>query len=151
MQTLWQDLRYGARVLLKKPGFTIIALLTVALGIAASTSIFTVIDAVLVRPLPVKDPDRVVVVHNQLPQLNLPRTEVSAPQYLDYSKQTTAFASTALMSQRNFNLTGLSVPERVQGARVTASFFPLLRINPLMGRFFHEEEDKFGNEKVVVL
>ncbi len=151
MQTLWQDLRYGTRILLTKPGFTIIALLTVALGIAASTSIFTVVDAVLLRPLPMKDPDRVVVVHNQLPKLNLPRTEVSALQYIDYSKETTAFASTALMTQRNFNLTGLNVPERVQAARVTASFFPLLGMNPLAGRFFREEEDKFGNERVAVL
>jgi len=130
MQTLWQDIRYGARVLLRKPGFTIIALITVSLGIGVTTSIFTVVDAVLLRQLPVSDPDRVVVIHDQLPKLNLPRTQVSALQYLDYSRQSTAFESTAALTQRNFNLTGLAVPQRVQAARVTASFFPMLGVNP---------------------
>ncbi len=150
MHTLWQDIRYGARTLIKKPGFTIIALLTLALGIAATTAIFTVVDAVLLRKLPVNDPARVVVIHNQLPKLNLPRTQVSAPQYLDYSREN-AFESTAAMTGRNFNLTGTGVPERLQAGRVTASFFSTLGINPLAGRFFTPEEDKVGNERVVVL
>jgi predicted permease len=151
MEILLQDIRYGARMLIRKPGFTIIALMTLALGIAATTATFTVVDAVLLRKLPVSDPGGVVVIHNQLPKINLPRTQVSAPQYLDYSLQTDAFESTAAVTTRTFNLTGGSIPERLQAGRVTASFFPTLGINPVIGRFFNPEEDKFGNERVVVL
>ena len=151
MNTLWGDIRYGVRMLLRKPGFTITALMTLALGIAVTTATFTVVDAVLLRKLPVTDPDRVVVIHDQLPKINLPRTQVSAPQYVDYSLQTDAFESTAAMTIRNFNLTGVSIPERLQAGRVTASFFPTLGINPVAGRFFNPEEDKFGNERVAVL
>ncbi len=147
---LRQDVRYGARMLIKRPGYTIIALLTLALGIAATTAIFTVVDAVLVRKLPIGDPARVVVIHNQLPKLNLPRTQVSAPQYVDYSRES-VFESTAAQTGRNFNLTGTGNPERLQAGRVTASFFPTLGINPAAGRFFAPEEDQVGNEHVAVL
>src|SRR5258708_37132500 len=129
MNTLLRDIRYGARMLIRKPGFTITALTTLALGIAVTTATFTVVDAVLLRKLPVNDPGRIVVIHNQLPRINLPRTQVSAPQYLDYSLQTDAFESTAAITNRNFNLTGVSMPERLQAGRVTASFFPTLGIN----------------------
>jgi putative ABC transport system permease protein len=138
-------------MLIRKPGFTITALMTLALGIAVTTATFTVVDAVLLRKLPVNDPGRVVVIHNQLPRINLPRTQVSAPQYLDYSLQTDAFESTAAITIRNFNLTGVRFPERLQAGRVTASFFPTLGINPVAGRFFNPEEDRFGNERVVIL
>ncbi|HEY8188637.1 MAG TPA: ABC transporter permease [Pyrinomonadaceae bacterium] len=151
MNSLWRDVRYGVRMLLRKPGFTIIALLTLALGIAATTATFTVVDAVLLRKLPVSDPGRVVVIHNQLPKINLPRTQVSAPQYVDYSRQIDAFESTAAITSRNFNLTGVNIPERLQAGRVTASFFLTLGINPIAGRFFSPEEDQVGNERVVVL
>ncbi|HEU4431963.1 MAG TPA: ABC transporter permease, partial [Pyrinomonadaceae bacterium] len=143
--------RYGARMLIRKPGFAIVAVLTLALGIAATTATFTVVDAVLLRKLPVMDPDRVVVVHNQLPKINLPRTAVSASHYLEYSQQTDAFESTAAFITRNFNLSGVGVPERLQAGRVTATFFPTLGINPAAGRFFTDEEDRVGNERVVVL
>ncbi|HTG85925.1 MAG TPA: ABC transporter permease [Pyrinomonadaceae bacterium] len=149
--SVWRDIRYGARMLMRKPGFAIVAVLTLALGIAATTATFTVVDAVLLRKLPVTDPDRVVVVHNQLPKINLPRSAVSAPHYLDYSRQTDAFESTAAFVTWNFNLSGVSIPERLQGARVTATFFPTLGINPVAGRFFKPEEDQIGNERVVVL
>src|ERR1051325_1764726 len=105
MDSLIKDIRYGARMLIRKPAFTIIAVLTLTLGIAATTATFTVVNAVLLRKLPVADPERVVVVHNQLPKLNLPRTSVSALQYIDYSRQTDAFESTAAFGIRNFNLT----------------------------------------------
>ena len=151
MNSLWRDIRYGARMLIRKPAFAIVAVLTLALGVAATTATFTVVNAVLIRKLPVAAPDRVVVVHNQLPKINLPRTEVSALHYLDYSRQTDAFESTAAFTTRNFNLTGVSIPERLQAGRVTASFFPTLGINPVAGRFFTADEDRFGNEHVVVL
>ncbi|HKY46008.1 MAG TPA: ABC transporter permease [Pyrinomonadaceae bacterium] len=151
MDSIFKDIRYGARMLIRKPGFTVIAVLTLALGIAATTATFTVVDAVLLRKLPVADPDRVVVVHNQLPKINLPRTQVSAAQFVDYSRQTEAFESTAAFGTRNFNLTGVSMPERLQAGRVTATFFPTLGINPVAGRFFTPEEDRVGNERVAVL
>jgi putative ABC transport system permease protein len=151
VNSVWRDIRYGVRMLMRKPGFTVVAVLTLALGIAATTATFTVVDAVLLRKLPVTDPDRVVVVHNQLPKINLPRTAVSAPHYLDYSRQTDAFESTGAFVTRNFNLSGVSIPERLQAGRVTATFFPTLGINPAAGRFFKPEEDQVGNERVVVL
>jgi len=138
-------------MLIRKPGFTVTAVLTLALGIAATTATFTVVDAVLLRKLPVADPDRVVVVNNQLPKINLPRAPVSASHYLDYSRQTDAFESTAAFMTRNFNLTAVSIPERLQAGRVTATFFPTLGINPVAGRFFNPEEDRVGNERVAVL
>src|ERR671926_645887 len=151
MDSLLKDIRYGVRMLIRKPGFAGIAVLTLALGIGATTATFTVVDAVLLRKLPVADPDRVVVVHNQMPKINLPRTSVSAPHYVDYSSQTDIFESSAAFATRNFNLTGVNIPERLQAGRVTATFFPTLGINPIAGRFFTPEEDKFGNERVVVL
>ncbi len=151
MNTLFNDLRYALRGLVKRKGFAGIAVLTLALGIGATTATFTVVDAVLLRKLPVADPDRVVVIHNQMPKINLPRTAVSAPHYVDYSRQTDIFESSAAFATRNFNLTGVNIPERLQAGRVTATFFPTLGINPIAGRFFTPEEDKFGNERVVVL
>jgi putative ABC transport system permease protein len=151
MDDLLKDLRYGMRGLLRRKAFAAVAVFTLALGVAATTATFTVVDAVLLRKLPVADPDRIVVVHDQLPKLNLPRTQVSAPQYVDYSRQTDLFQSTAAFSIRNFNLSGVSTPERLQAGRVTATFFPTLGINPVAGRFFNPEEDRVGNERVVVL
>lgn len=151
METVFQDIRYGLRGLLKRKGFTAVTVLTLALGIAVTTATFTVVDAVLLRKLPVADPDRVVVVHNQMPKINLPRTQVSVLHYLDYARQTDAFESAAAFTTRNFNLTGVSMPERLQAGRVTASFFPTLGIHPVAGRFFNPEEDRLGNERVVVL
>jgi len=151
IQTILSDIRYGYRMMLRRPGFTLIALLTLALGIAVTTATFTVVDGVLLRKLPVSDPDSVVVVHNQLPAINLPRTPVSPLQFKDYSLQTQAFESTAALTTRNFNLSGVGVPERLQAGRVTASFFPMLGINPIAGRMFNAEEDRVGGEHVVVL
>src|ERR1051326_2398332 len=88
MSSLWRDIHYGARMLVRKPASTVVAVITLALGIALATATFTVVDAVLLRKLPVNDPNRVVVIHNQLPKINLPRTQVSALQYLDYSRHT---------------------------------------------------------------
>jgi len=151
MDSLIKDIHYGFRMMLRRPGFTLIAVLTLALGIAVTTATFTVVDGVLLRKLPVSDPDSVVVVHNQLPAINLPRTPVSPLQFKDYSLQTQAFESTAALTTRNFNLSGVGVPERLQAGRVTASFFPMLGITPIAGRMFNAEEDRVGGEHVAVL
>src|SRR5205085_7822416 len=95
LETLLQDLRFAGRMLVKQPGFTLVAILTLSLGIGATTAIFSVVNAVLIRRLPISDPERVVAIHNQLPRLNLPRTSVSALHYLDYSSKTDVFESTA--------------------------------------------------------
>src|ERR1051326_2555505 len=151
MSSLWRDNHFGAPVLVAKPASTVVAVITLGLGIALTTATFTVVDAVLLRKLPVNDPNRVVVIHNQLPKINLPRTQVSALQYLDYSRQTDVFESTAAFGMRNFNLTGVSQPERLQAGRVTASFFATLGVNAAAGRFFTTDEDKVGNDHVAVL
>jgi putative ABC transport system permease protein len=151
MDGVIKDLRYGFRGLMKRPAFTIIAVLTLALGIGATTAIFSVVNSVLLRQLPLSDPASVVVIHNQLPKINLPRTPVSAPQYVDYSAKTEVFESAAAITSRNFNLTGTNTPERLQAGRATASFFPTVGIHPAAGRFFTPEEDKVGSEHVAVL
>jgi len=151
LETLLQDLRFAGRMLFKHPGFSLVAILTLSLGIGATTAIFSVVNAVLLRQLPISDPQRVAVIHDQLPRLNLPRSQVSALQYLDYSSQTDVFESAAALSQRGLNLTGVDVPQRLQTARATASFFPLLGINPLVGHLFTAAEDKFGNQHVALL
>ncbi|HKP10859.1 MAG TPA: ABC transporter permease, partial [Blastocatellia bacterium] len=151
LETLWQDLRFAGRMTIKQPGFTLVAILTLSLGIGATTAIFSVVNAVLLRRLPVSDPERVVVIHNQLPRLNLPRTSVSALHYLDYSSQADVFEATAAIGQRNFNLTGVDAPLRLQAGRATASLFPMLGLAPLVGRAFTAEDDKFGNHHAALL
>jgi putative ABC transport system permease protein len=151
MQTLPRDIRFGLRMLVKNPGFSLIAVITLALGVGSTTAIFSVVNAVLLRALPISDASRVVVLHNNLPKLSLPLTEVSPLQYLEYTSRTDVFDSTAATGGRSYNLTGVDTPERLSAGRATASFFPLLGINPVAGRLFTEEEDKFGSPRVAVL
>jgi putative ABC transport system permease protein len=129
----------------------VVAVLILGLGIGANTAIFSVVDAVLLRPLPIADPASVVVIHNQLPRLNLPHTEVSALQYLDYTSQADVFESTAALTTQNFNLTGIDTPERLQAIRATASLLPMLGVTPVSGRLFTEEEDKSGANHLILL
>ena len=151
METLWQDLRYGLRTFAKNPGFAAVIVLTLALGIGANTAMFSVVYGVLLHPLPIRDPSRVVVLHDQLPSVNLPRTAVSPPEFRDYSAHTNIFQSTALLVDKNLNLTGLRQPERVQAMRATASLFPLLGVRPILGRTFTPAEDSYGGPHAVLL
>src|SRR5215471_6097056 len=151
MEFLLKDVRYCFRILAKNPGFTVVAVLILALGIGANTAIFSVVDAVLLRPLPIVNPESVAVIHNQLPRLNLPHTEVSALQYLDYTRQADVFESTAALTMQNFNLTGGDAPERLQAIRATASLLPMLGTTPIAGRLFTQEEDKAGANHVALL
>jgi len=151
MSTIWQDLRYAIRVLAKSPAFTAVAVLTLALGIGANTAIFSVVDAVLLRRLPVDSPERLVEVHNQLPKVNLPRTEISALQFLDYAACTDVFESAAAFTFPSYNLTGVDQPMRLSGMRASASLFHLLGAHPVAGRVFTAAEDAYGAQHVVLL
>ncbi|OLB96176.1 MAG: hypothetical protein AUI02_02640 [Acidobacteria bacterium 13_2_20CM_2_57_12] len=151
METFWQDVRFAARMLAKSPGFTLVAVLTLALGIGANTAIFSVVDAVLLRRLPVDSPDRLVAVHNRLPKVNLPRTEISALQFRDYADRTDVFESAAAITFPNYNLTGTDQPLRLRGMRTTAGLFPVLGVRPVAGRVFTAAEDSYGAQHVVLL
>lgn len=150
MQAFWQDLRHGARMLVKKPGFTLIAVITLGLGIGAVTAIFSVVDAVLLRPLPYKEPERIALVEQQMPKLDW-SGGVSAPEMLDYIAGNETFAEMAGYGVINLNLTGEREPRRIEVARVSPSLFPLLGVTPLLGRGFSAEEDEVGRNRVVAL
>jgi putative ABC transport system permease protein len=149
-----QDLHYGARMLVKQPGFTLIAVLTLALGIGANTAIFSVVNAVLLCPLPYQTPDQLVVLWETHPQTMLrnERSNVSPANFIDWRDQSRVFEQVAALDgQRGFNLTTGGEPERIQGARVTASLFSLLGVRPCLGRSFLPEEDQAGQSRVILL
>ncbi|MGA9998175.1 MAG: ABC transporter permease [Pyrinomonadaceae bacterium] len=150
MNSLLQDLRYSLRLLLKRPSFTLVVVLTLALGIGANTAIFTVVDAALLRSLPYKDPERLVHLWETKQQQEMGAREASYPDYLDW-KQCAAFESVAGYSQRNFTLAGTDAPERINGASVTSTFFDTLGVKASIGRTFLPEEDRAGAERIAVL
>jgi len=151
LEQLLQDIRLGLRQLRKNPGFTAVVVLTFALGIGASTAIFSVVNAVLLRPLPIRDPDRVVVLHDQLPILNSPRTSVSATQFREFSRREDLFESSAALLRTDLNLTGRDQPLRIEAMQVTENFFRVLRINPMLGRTFSVADDTYGSSHVALL
>ena len=151
MGDLWQDVRYGARVLLKSPGFTLVAAVALALGVGATTAIFSVMNAVLWRPLPFKEADRLVMIWMDNRRLGMHEDIHSYPNYLDYRGQNTTFANLSVFYTQGFNLTGAGEPERVVGSAATASFFDVMGTQPALGRAFTEEEDQNGRDMVVVL
>src|SRR5215470_11962721 len=125
METFLQDLRYGVRMLLKKPAFTAVAVIALALGIGANSAIFSVVNAVILRPLAYKDPDRLVAINHNYPKLNL-KASVSAFGFKTYTEQNHVFENLGAFTGWNVNLTGVEEPERLRGLLVTASFFPTL-------------------------
>jgi putative ABC transport system permease protein len=151
METLLKDIRYGIRGLLKRPGFTAIALITLALGIGANTAIFSVVNAVLLRPLPFQDPERLVIVWEDATFLGFPHNTPAPANYVDWKTQNQSFTDMAASHEASFNLTGDGEPERVLAYAVNANFFPLLGVQPLLGRGFLTEEDRPGSNKVAVL
>jgi len=151
MDTLLQDLRFAARTLLRSPGFTVVAVLTLALGIGANTAIFTVIDAVLLKPLPYADPGRLVDVNHFYPSLHNLRAGVSAPGFRDYSAQHDVFENAAVEQPAGMNLTGAGEPERVNVVRVSGDFFTTLGVPAALGRALLPDEAQAGHEHVVVL
>lgn len=151
METLLKDIRYGLRGLLNRPGFTVIALVTLALGIGANTAIFSVVNAVLLRPLPFEKPEELVIVWEDATFAGFPHNTPAPANYVDWKNQNQSFADMAASHETSFNLTGDGEPERVQSYAVTANFFPLLGVQPLLGRSFLTEEDQPGANKVAVL
>ena len=151
METLVQDLRYAVRSLLSHPGFTVVAVLTLALGIGANTAIFSVVNGVLLAPLPYRAPDRLVTVNHFYPSLNNLRAPVSVPGFRDYSARTDLFASAAVENGMAMNLTGSGDPERVNVTLVTGQFFPLLGVAPALGRSLQPDEAEAGKNHVAVL
>src|SRR4051812_467782 len=149
MKTLWQDIRYGLRMLVKNPSFTFISVLALALGIGANTAIFSVVNAVLLRPLTYLEPDRLVhVLRTQPPILRGP---ISRPDFFEWQAQQKVFKQIAAFYHQTYNLTGIDEAERVSGVRVSEDFFPLFGLSPAQGRFFLPEENQPGNGHVAVI
>ena len=154
MNSLFQDMRYGVRQLLKSPGFSAIAGLTLALGIGANTAIFSVVNGVLLHPLPFKDPDRIVRVWHTPPAKSFPGMSffsVSAANYFDWQRENHVFERMAIYNYRGFTLTGVAQPLQVDASAVSSGFFETLGVPPLLGRVFSPEEDHPGHTNVVVL
>jgi len=145
MQTLWQDLRYGARMLMKKPGFTLIAVLTLALGIGANTAIFSVVNVVLLRPLPFHEPDRLMTFWVSSPGEGLRKMEWTEGLVAYFRDRSQSFEKLAAYDGGSgFNLTGRGEPGRLSGATVTYDFFHVFGQKPLYGRTFLPQEDTPG-------
>ena len=151
MNTLLQDMRYSLRLLMKRPGFTLVAVITLALGIGANTAIFSVVNGVLLRPLSFSNPERLVIIRATNPQKGITTNQVSLPDALDWKTQSQAFDDMALLGGWNFNLTEVDEPERIQGALVTTNLFQLLGKLPMLGRTFTPEEAQPGKDHVVIL
>ncbi len=146
------DFRYALRMLCRNPGFTAVAVLTLALGIGATTAIFSVVYAVVLRPLPFGEPERLVALWTRAPKMGYPRAFVGAANHRDWRAQNHVFEDIALVRHvASFNLTGEGEPERLQGARVSANLFPVLKVQPVLGRAFREEEDEIGQDHVALL
>ncbi|HEY1307602.1 MAG TPA: ABC transporter permease [Vicinamibacterales bacterium] len=148
---LLNDLRYTARMLRKSPLFTLAIVLTVALGIGANTAIFSFVNAVMLRPLPYHEPDRLVWIAERNDKLNLPRFAASVLNYLSWKEQQRTFAQIGATGFTSFNLTGHGEPEQFTGRTLTPSLFPLLGITPVLGRSFSDGEDRPGSEKVAMI
>ena len=151
LETFGRDARYGARMLRRNPSFVAVVTLTLALGIGANTAIFSVVNSVLLKPLPFKDPNRLVIIWENDTKNRATNSPVSLSDFVDWKDQTGAFEQIAAWRFLYFNLSGRDEPERVQGLTVSASFLPLLGAQVQLGRTFLPEEEQIGRDKVVVL
>jgi putative ABC transport system permease protein len=153
LETVIQDLRYATRMMRKAPGFSVVAVLTLALGIGATTAIFSVVDTVVLQPLAYRNPKQLVVVHEVIPTLSnlTPFTPVNALHFREWRKVSRAFERMSLVGIVNVNLTGAGEPDRLLAGRVSSNLFATLGVEPQLGRSFLEEEDQPGRDRVVVL
>jgi len=149
MMSFWQDIRYGLRVLGKNPGFTAIAILTLALGIGANTALFSVVNGVLLNPLPFPSPDQLLAVYSKTGTFQ--ESSISYPNFLDWQKDNHSFAALSAFRSDDYNMVGAGEPERVHIHMISAEFFPALGLPPLLGRTFRSEEDQAGAGPVTIL
>ena len=147
--TIWQDVKYGARMLLKNPGVTIVVIIALALGIGANSAIFSVVNAVVLRPLPYDESDRLVFLNEKSAVLD--EMSISYPNFTDWRNQNQTFEKIGVYNRGSYNLTGAGEAERILAAQMSADLFSVLRVNPLIGRVYNNEEDKPGGTPVVVL
>ncbi|MEJ7576832.1 MAG: ABC transporter permease [Pyrinomonadaceae bacterium] len=151
MGTLWQDMRYGARMLFKSPGFTLVAVLSLALGISVNTTIFSMVNALILRPLPYEEAQRLVVVQQTQLKQGIRGGVVSLGDFVDWRNENSAFESIAAYYERSFNLAGENEPERVKGASISADLFRTLGVSPVHGRDLLAAEDRPNAERVALL
>ena len=160
VRTLWswalldqlnQDVRYAFRTLRKSPGFTATAVITVALGIGANTAIFSIVDGVILNPIPYPDADRLVAIYGTSRAADETKTSVSYPNLLDWQLENQTFEALAAWRSGSFSLTGEGYPELLRGQRISANFISVLRVQPLLGRMFRAEEAQLGAEPVVMV
>ena len=149
MNSFLQDVRYGLRVLTKNPGFTAVAVLTLALGIGANSALFSVVNCVLLNPLPFANPDELVAVYSRTGTFQ--ESSISYPNFLDWQKDNHSFAYLSAFRSDDFNMTGVGEPERLHAHMISAEFFPALGLQPLLGRNFRSEEDVAGAGPVAIL
>src|SRR5882762_308016 len=149
MMSFWQDVRYGLRVLSKNPGFTAIAILTLALGIGANTALFSVVNGVLLNPLPFPNPDELVAVYSKSPTFQ--ESSIAYPNFLDWQKDNHSFAALSAFRGDDYNMVGAGEPERVHIHMISAEFMPALGMKPLLGRAFRPQEDQAGAGPVTIL
>ncbi|HLZ43686.1 MAG TPA: ABC transporter permease [Candidatus Sulfotelmatobacter sp.] len=149
MTALVQDIRYALRMLAQSPGFTAIAILTLALGIGANTALFSVVNGVLLNPLPYPQPDRLVALYSRTS--TFAQSSISYPNFLDWQRNNRSLAAIAAYRSDDFNLTGAGEPERVRAEMISADFFSILGVTPLIGRDFNAQDDHAGGAPVVIL
>jgi len=149
LTSLPQDLRYGFRVLAKSPAFSLIAILTLALGIGANTAIFSVVNGVLLNPLPFRQPEQLVSMFQKIK--NFDNGSISYPNFKDWQRMNTTFAGMAAYRSVGFNLSGNGEPERVRGEMISAGFFEIIGVNPVLGRTFTIDEDHIGANPTVMI
>jgi predicted permease len=149
MNTLWQDIRYGARMLLKNPGITFVVILALALGIGANTAIFSVVNAVLLRPLPYQESHSLLTLNERSPVMD--GMSISYPNFEDWRSQNHVFEKIGVFNRESYNLTGFGEAERILTAQASADLFSALRVNTVVGRLFTNAEDQPGGTPVVVL
>src|SRR4029453_9278855 len=151
MQKLLHDLRFGARILSKKPGFTLIAVLAIALGTGAVTTIFSAADATMMRPFSFPNQDRLVMLFERNPEVGITRGSASPGNVMVWREQSQLLQEVVISRNRDYTLTGEGPPERYTSYGVSAAFFEALTVQPQMGRVFRRGEDEEGNAQVVVL
>src|SRR5262245_34118730 len=151
MKSLWQDMRYGLRMSLKKPGFTLTAVITLSLGIGATSTIFSFVNGILLRPLPYQDSERLVALDEAALKRGRAAMGGSFPNFLDWREQNRVCTGVATYSSGDYTLTGSGEPEKLSGADISYNTFEVLGVAPVLGRTFTAEEDRPGNDLVVIL